>query len=168
MDLDKKTLARTILEACEHESLNYRQAGKFLNIASPTFSLIKKEVSYVLVSPRYWDRIAEWAQTRQKISAFMIPEGEEILGQYQENQPAADQPHQVTDAPAGITDKTVSAPTVQPDKSSRPIKENTRAKPQKASPDQEQIFTPPPSEGFSHDRSRHLCQWPGNHFEIAA
>jgi len=115
MDLDKKTLARTILEACEYESLNYRQAGKLLNIPSPTFSLIKKEETYDLVSPKYWQRISEWAETRRKIAQFVIPDSEEIIGQYQAHQPAAADAKQIPQASdSPIPDNSATAPTIPP------------------------------------------------------
>ena len=137
MDLDKKTLARTILEACEYESLNYRQAGKLLNIPSPTFSLIKKEETYDLVSPKYWQRISEWAETRRKIAQFVIPDSEEIIGQYRAHQPAVGEAKQIPQASDFPTpDNSATAPIIPPGdgKSIKPKKDVAGSKKQKEKP----------------------------------
>lgn len=116
MDLDKTTLAKRILTACEHESLNYRQAGKLLNIPSYNFSLLKKEKYYKHVSRACWERISEWASSNKKISQFMIPEDEKIIDQYRENEAAGkNPPYQVTDDPGSPAGSTTAAPTVLPD-----------------------------------------------------
>jgi hypothetical protein len=155
MDLDKKTLARSILEACEYESLNYRQAGKLLNIPSNSFSLIKRVETYEYVSSKYWQRISEWAKSRQKISQFVIPDSEEIIGQYQAHQPAAaGQIPQVSDFPTPTHGNAVSAPTIPPGdgKSIKPKKDAAISKPKKEKSDGESGIvpaSPPPLESPS-------------------
>lgn len=75
---DKKELSCLLIEAMDREDLHTGQAARFLNLNPMYVSMARSEKSWKAIGAAPWVRIEEWARTRQKLSEFKIPEGEEI------------------------------------------------------------------------------------------
>lgn len=78
-DQRKKEIADHFMEAMNREDLHTSQAGRFLNLNQCYLSMIKNSKHWSGMSRGAWDRFEEWHETRDKISAFVIPEGEPIF-----------------------------------------------------------------------------------------
>ena len=78
-DQRKKEIADHFMEAMNREDLHTSQAGRFLNLNPCYLSMIKNSKHWSGMSRGAWDRFEEWHETRDKISAFVIPEGEPIF-----------------------------------------------------------------------------------------
>jgi hypothetical protein len=74
----KKVLSEHLRDAMSKEDLSTRQAAKYLNIAPYYLSMSQNKNSWSAMGKRPWERIEEWHDTRDKLSAFQIPEGEEV------------------------------------------------------------------------------------------
>jgi hypothetical protein len=77
--LDKKAISEALIEAMNREDLNTRATAKFLNINPCYISMAKNPNHFDTMGITAWTRIKEWLDTRDKISAFQIPEGEPIF-----------------------------------------------------------------------------------------
>ena len=75
---DRKMIAQHLREAINREDLSTREAARFLNIAPYYISMGVNEKLWDSMSKSARERIETWHQSREKISAFLIPEGEEI------------------------------------------------------------------------------------------
>jgi hypothetical protein len=74
----KEESARHLIEQMNREELNTRATAGFLNLNPIYISMVQNKTSWDSMSRVSWERIIEWHDTREKISEFRIPEGEEI------------------------------------------------------------------------------------------
>ncbi len=78
-DQRKKEIADHYMEAVNREELHTGEAGRYLNLNPCYLSMVKTPKHWSSMSQAAWDRLEEWHETRDKIAAFVIPEGEEIF-----------------------------------------------------------------------------------------
>jgi hypothetical protein len=76
--IDKKSISGALKEAMAREDLNTRAVAKALNLNPCYISMCQNPNSWDSMGKAPWVRLEEWAVTRDKISEFKIPEGEEI------------------------------------------------------------------------------------------
>jgi hypothetical protein len=76
--MDKKAISEHLINALNKEDIHTREAAKFLNLNPCYVSMARNENSWDAMGKASWTRLEEWHLTRDKISQFNIPEGEEI------------------------------------------------------------------------------------------
>jgi hypothetical protein len=75
---DKKIMAEHLRDAMNREDLSTREAARCLNLAPYYLSMSQNENSWAAMGRSPWERIEQWHNTREKLTSFRIPEGEEI------------------------------------------------------------------------------------------
>lgn len=75
---EKEKSSRHLIEQMNREELNTRATAGFLNLNPIYISMVQNKANWDSISRSAWERIIEWHNTREKISDFKIPEGEEI------------------------------------------------------------------------------------------
>lgn len=75
---EKQQISEHLIEAMNREELHTRKAAEYLNLNPCYISMAKRVSSFNAMSAAAWERLADWHQSRDKISAFVIPEGEEL------------------------------------------------------------------------------------------
>ena len=78
-DQRKKEIADHYMEAVNREELHTGDAARYLNLNPCYLSMVKTPRHWSSMSQAAWDRLEEWHESRDKIAAFVIPEGEEIF-----------------------------------------------------------------------------------------
>jgi hypothetical protein len=77
-NIRKRVLMDSLKEAMSKEDLNTRAAARCLNLNPCYLSMAQNPNSWDAMGKAPWERIELWADTRDKLSSFVIPEGEEI------------------------------------------------------------------------------------------
>lgn len=75
---EKQEIASHFNEAMDHEDLYNAQAARLLNLNPCYITWLKNEKYWPDISQAAWDRFNQWHQSREKLSAFVIPEDEPI------------------------------------------------------------------------------------------
>lgn len=75
---EKQQISEHLIEAMNREELHTRKAAEYLNLNPCYISMAKRVSSFNAMSAAAWERLADWHTSRDKISAFVIPEGEEL------------------------------------------------------------------------------------------
>jgi len=75
---DKKQISDALREAMAREELHTGQAAKYLNLNPAYVSMALNEKSWDAMGKTPWLRLEEWHNERQKLSEFVIPDGEAI------------------------------------------------------------------------------------------
>lgn len=76
--IDKKSISEALREAMNKEELHTRQAAKFLNLNPGYISMCLNPNSWDAMGKTAWLRLEDWFNRREPLTAFTIPEGEEI------------------------------------------------------------------------------------------
>ena len=74
----KTQISDHLIEALNKENLHTREAARFLNMNPCYISMARNPKSFDAISKSAWERLEVWHNTREKISDFKIPDGEEI------------------------------------------------------------------------------------------
>ena len=76
--LNKEQISNALREAMNKEDLHTRAAAKALNLNPCYISMAQNPKSFDAMGKTAWIRLEEWFETREPLTAFIIPEGEEI------------------------------------------------------------------------------------------
>ena len=86
--MDKKTISEHLIDALNKEDLPRREAARFLNLNPRYVTMAQNPKSWDAMGRAAWERMEAWHETRQKISEFKIPDGEEIWKPKEKDQEA--------------------------------------------------------------------------------
>lgn len=75
---DREVIVDALKDAILREELPNRDAAKFLNFHPCYISMANNPKMWDSMGKFSWQRLEEWFLTRDKLSAFKIPDGEEI------------------------------------------------------------------------------------------
>jgi hypothetical protein len=76
--INKKEISDALKTALNREELHSREAAKFLNLNPCYISMAQNPNSWDAMGKTAWLRLEAWLDTREAISVFQIPYGEEV------------------------------------------------------------------------------------------
>lgn len=76
--IKKQAITADLIAAMQREELHTREAAKYLNLNPCYLSMAQNSKSWDSMGNAPWVRLQEWWDTRDLLSKFQIPEGEEI------------------------------------------------------------------------------------------